>query len=325
MRTEETSAAVVERLAALKESFAARAGAPNAATGWLLVGRGASAGHLLSSFAREVAAAGGTFVEGAWRAGLVRPFGGLLDVVDALAENMLAAQPELLRRYSLTLTNLLPSLRRAEALRKTGELRSGLADYVLHGDRAGLKDFYWKRNVAPLVAADLVHFTLAAATALAESAGAPTVLCLRDVHFADRQTAELIQILNGYSWRQPVLLCATADELTGPLESWLVKGEGSKQAWRVIELDEKSAPDAEEDFTPNRFKRLTPAQRRGLQSASVLALPFEAQAVASLPPRGRGRDAGRASHGGDVGCSRRRGRAAALRGDAVRLRLARSS
>ncbi|MCA1636050.1 MAG: hypothetical protein LC802_20755 [Acidobacteria bacterium] len=258
MRTHETSGGVAEQLAALKEAFAARAEAPDATARWVLVGRGRSAEHLLSSFARHVASAGGTFIEGAWRAGLVRPFGGLLDVVDALAENMLASQPELARRYSLTLTNLLPSLRSAEALRKTGELRSGLADYVLHGDRAGLKDFYWKRNVAPLVAADLVHFTLAAATALAERAGAPTVLCLRDVHLADRQTAELIQILNGYSRRQPVLLCVTAGELTGPLESWLVKGADSRQAWRVIKPAEGSDPDAQD-----RRRGRAPALRGG--------------------------------------------------------------
>lgn len=285
MRTHETGTACAEQLAALKDSFAARGeaqGTEASASGWLLLGgRDDSAARLLASFERHVAAAGGSFVEGTWREGLMRPFGGLLEVVEALAERMLASQPELLRRYSLTLTNLLPSLRKAEALRKTGELRSGLADFVLHGDRAGLKDFYWKRNVAPLLAADLVHFTLTAATALAESAGAATVLCLRDVHLANRQTAEILQLLNGYALGHPVLLCATAHELIGSLESWLVNGADSKQAWHVVVPAE--GPDSDDnDHGPERFDRLTPAERRVVQSASVLALPFKAHAVEAL-------------------------------------------
>jgi len=280
MRTHKTGTAVDEQLAALKEAFADRAEMPDAAAGWLLVGRDDAAGQLLASFEQHVASAGGNFVTGAWREGLVRPFGGLLDVVDALAEHTLALQPELLRRYSLTLSNLLPSLRRAEVLRKTGELRSGLADFVLHGDRAGLKDFYWKRNVAPLVVADLVHFILAAATALAEGAGVPTVLCLKDVHLADRQTTELIQILNSYSSREPVLLCATTAELTELLGSWLVNGTGSRQVWRVIEPDGDAGPDL--------FHSLTPEQRCVVQSASVLALPFQAHAIDALLSGGAG-------------------------------------
>lgn len=282
MRTHETATALDEQLDALKDSFAACGKTRDATGGWLLhSGRGDSAVRLLSSFEQHVAAVGGNFIEGAWRVGLVRPFGGLLEVVETLARGAFASQPELVRRYSLTLANLLPSLRRIEALRKTGELRSGLADFVLHGDRAGLKDFYWKRNVSPLVAADLLHFTLAASTALAESAGVPTVICLRDVHLADRQTAELLQLLNAYAWRRPVLLCATAFELTAPLESWLVKGADSKQTWSVIELADDSNPEAE-DFGTNRFKRLTPGQRQVVQNASVLILPFEAGGVETL-------------------------------------------
>jgi tetratricopeptide (TPR) repeat protein len=288
MRTYEVGTTLDEQLDALKDSFAARGKTHDAAVGgWLLLGgHEDSAERLLSSFERHVAAAGGNFIQGAWRVGLVRPFGGLLEVVEALAEEVSASQPELLRRYSLTLTNLLPSLRKIETLRKTGELRSGLADFVLHGDRAGLKDFYWKRNVAPLVAADLVHFTLAAATAFAENSGAPTVICLRDVHLADRQTAELLQLLNGYAQGRPLLLCATASELTAPLESWLVKGADSKQAWRIIEPAEVCDADAG-DLGPGRFKRLTPEQRQVVQVSSVFVLPFEAGTVESLLSSGR--------------------------------------
>jgi tetratricopeptide (TPR) repeat protein len=77
------------------------------------------------------------------------------------------------------------------------------------------------------------------------------------------------------------LLCATARELNGPLESWLVKGADSRQAWRVIEAGE--GPDAEGPGQ-DRFDSLTPEQRRLVQSASVLALPFEARAVEALSP-----------------------------------------
>jgi tetratricopeptide (TPR) repeat protein len=290
MRLHEPTTSVEDELAALKDAFATCGRASyTPVAGLLMLDRhGHSVDALLASFERHVITSGGTFITGTWREGFIRPFGGLLDVVDALAEKVFTSQPELLHRYSLTVVNLLPAWRKAETLRKVGELRSGLADFVLHGDRAGLKDFYWKRNVAPLVAADLVHFTVDAAVALAESTGAPTVLCFRDAHLADHHTAEVLQLLSGYSWQRPVLLCATAREWTETLESRLAAAPDERHAWHVTPL----AGDADaEDFVPTHEGWLTPRLRQVVQSASVLVLPFDASALKALLPEALGASA----------------------------------
>lgn len=283
MKTHETIATVEDQLVALKDAFATcvRASDAPAASLLMLDRRGDSIDSLLASFKEHVIASGGTFITGTWREGFVRPFGGLLDIVDALAEKVFTSQPELLQRYSLTVVNLLPIWRRVDALHKIGELRSGLADFVLHGDRAGLKDFYWKRNVAPLVAADLVHFTVDAAVALAESTGAPTVLCFKDAHLADHHTAEVLQLLSGYSWQRPVLLCATAREWTETLDSRLKAASDEPHAWQVTPL--ASDGDAEDSVLTHE-KWLTPRWRQVVQSASVLTLPFDAPALKALLP-----------------------------------------
>jgi tetratricopeptide (TPR) repeat protein len=269
-------------LAALKEAYAARGRATGGQEGGCLVldGRGRLTEGLLASFERHVTGTGGVFIAGAWREGLMRPFGALLDVVDGLAERVFPTRPELLRRYSLTLVNLLPAWRRVEAFRKVGELRSGLADFVLHGDRAGLKDFYWKRNVAPLVAADLLRFTLDAVAALAHDAGAPLVLCFMGAHAADQQTVELLQLLGNYSRRRPVLLCVTARELTPALQSRLLEGSPS---WHVVDAEDGDALDSG-DFN---LMRLAAGHRRLAEAASVLALPFEAHEIEALLPNER--------------------------------------
>lgn len=280
MKSHEPIATVEDQLVALKDAFATcgRSSDAPAASLLMLDRRGDSVDSLLASFEKHVIASGGTFITGTWREGFVRPFGGLLDVVDALAEKVFTFQPELLQRYSLTVVNLLPTWRKVDALHKIGELRSGLADFVLHGDRAGLKDFYWKRNVAPLVCADLVRFTVDAAVALAESTGAPTVLCFKDAHLADDHTAEVLQLLSGYSWRRPVLLCATAREWTETLESRLEAAPNERHAWQVTPL----AGDA--DFVLTHERWLTPRWRQVVQSAAVLTLPFDAPALKALLP-----------------------------------------
>lgn len=269
-------------LAALQEAYAARAQASDARPpGWLVLDEGGdSAERLLAAFERHVSAAGGAFVAGAWREGLPRPYGALLEVVSELAERVHPTRFELVRRYSLTLVNLLPAWRGVEALQKVGELRSGLADFVLHGDSAGLKDFYWKRNVAPLVAADLLHFTLDSVAALARDAGAPAVLCFRGAHAADQQAVELLQLLGNYSWGHPLLLCVTARELTPALESRLAQGS---PPWRVVGA---GGGGGGTDAVALGLAHVPEEQKRFAEAASVLALPFEARALEALLPEG---------------------------------------
>lgn len=241
-------------------------------TGWLLSDSDGSAAHqLLASFEDHVNQEGGVVVTGVWRENLLRPFGGLLDLANNLATWVFSAQPELLGRYSLSLVNMLPAWRRAEPLRKTSELRSGLADFILHADRAGLKHFYWRRNVAPWMAADLIHFTLNAVEVIAEKTGTPVVLYFENIHLADALTLEALRLLNSYAQSVPVVICASSREVSGQNLIQHV-GPNAPPSWQVLRLEEASRERDEADAPLE--ERFNSEQMELLHAASVLTLPF---------------------------------------------------
>jgi hypothetical protein len=94
---------------------------------------------------------GDAVLHASWRRGLLRPFGGLLDVIEDLAAWVQPRQPELLQRFGWSLVNLLYPWRRAQAAFPVGELRAGLADFVLRGDQNLIHQFFQKRNVRPQI------------------------------------------------------------------------------------------------------------------------------------------------------------------------------
>jgi tetratricopeptide (TPR) repeat protein len=273
-------------LESLQNAYADRRLTHAAPASCLLLDRhGFQVAQLLASLEEHVRANGGEVLSGTWREGLQRPFGGLLDVVDDLAGRMLKLHPELLSRYGRTLITLLPTWHAAaQPLRRLREIRSGLADFILHGDQGGLDEYYRKRNLAPLVTADLVHFTLDASVALSERCGAPTVLILQDVQFADPLTITALELLDRYARKVPLLICATARDIAESDNPQAIDNSEPLRAWRTFSTAEPAnAPDDENSLLKDKA-RLSPVQFELLQAASVLVLPFDKATWLRLAP-----------------------------------------
>jgi tetratricopeptide (TPR) repeat protein len=237
---------------------------------WLLIDPiGLAAAYLSASFEQEVRKEGGVVITGSWREKLRRPLGGFLDLVNNLAAWVYPDQPELIGRYSLSLVNLLAAWRQVEPLRHTNELRSGLADFILRGDKAGLKHFYWKRDVSTWIVADLVHFTIDAAEAISEKTGQRTVLWLEDIHLADRLTLNSLRLLSCYSSRAPILICATGREIPESDQTSLLS---SPNPWGKIELGGKAGSADDPDLW--LADKIAPEHVEYVQAASILGLPF---------------------------------------------------
>jgi tetratricopeptide (TPR) repeat protein len=272
-------------LESLQNAYAQRRLTTDGPASCLLLDRhGLQVAQLLTSFEEHVRSNGGEVLSGTWREGLRRPFGGFLDVVDDLAGRMLKLHPELLSRYGRTLITLLPRWHAAQPLRRLREISSGLADFILHGDQGGLDEYYRKRNLAPLVTADLVNFTLDASVALSERTGAPTVLILQDVQFADPLTINALELLHRYARKVPMLICATARDTSEPVKSRSADDSEPLRAWRTFLLPgPATAADDENSWLIDKA-RLSPEHFELLQAASVLVLPFDKATWLRLAP-----------------------------------------
>lgn len=276
----------IERcLEMLTSAYAVRCHRPEAASScWLVIDpNGSRANQLLTSFDQHVSAEGGLLIAGAWRENLLRPYGGILELVDRIASVVLEDQPELLARYNLSLVNLLPAWRRVGFLRGTRLLRSGLANFVLHKDKAGLSDFYWKRDVATGVIADLIHFMLDSASAIIESTGSMPVYFLQDLHLANPLALSTLRLLNNYASRAPVLICATTRRLSEQDRSLLAASSNATQGWSIVELS--GSPDESEWMDTSIALRIAPNHLEFLQAASVLILPFDLSTLLRLVPQ----------------------------------------
>ncbi len=217
---------------------------------------------------RRWARARGTRVfTGSWHPSLRRPFGGIAELAGRLAEWLRAGDPDLLNRFSLALANLLPSWRREASLRDTRELRSRLADFVLYGDPGGLREFYWRRDTRPWVAAELGRLFSQSATALIEATGSPGLLLLDGVPMADDTAQYALGILGRYTSRAPAAVCAV---FAGP-----PRDGGPGEPWQMISAESMRAED-------RSAARLPPAVGRLLAAGSVLALPASAADWRSL-------------------------------------------
>lgn len=234
-----------------------------------------AAGPLLDRIEREVRAAGGQAAGGGWREGLERPYGGLLGAVEELALALPANQAEVLLRYGSTLVTLLPGLRRIAILEGTRELRAGLPGFALRGDRAVLNEFYQRRHFGTLVVADLVHFIVDAALALAARSAEGRGLVLVRLEGVERALPielEALSLLRRYALAAPVLLCAAASaELPAPAAAEL-----EAAGWRRVGLATRE--------TDESASELSPALRETLDAAAVLGRAFPARTVASLLP-----------------------------------------
>jgi hypothetical protein len=197
---------------------------------------------------------------------LIRPFGGLAEIVDQLADT---AEPALLERYQLPLANLLPSRRGDPALAGAPELRSGLADFAFHGDPRGLLEFYWRRDVGPWMTAELIHFVLDAADAVDRRGGGPTVVWLEGLEHADRRSLDAVRLLGGFAGGRPLVVCAVSGS-PSPATGW-------PPPWEPIESAGLSA-----GRPLIALRRLTAAERRTAGAAAVFALPFTFEAHRTL-------------------------------------------
>ena len=198
----------------------------------------------------------GTVFTASWREGLVRPLGGLLDVVEELAAWLQPREPELLQRFAFSLVNVLYPWRSNEVSRPVGELRAGLADFVLRGDQTLIHQFFQKRNVRPQILSYLVHFMVEALDAIARSTSAPVLVCLKNINTSDSLAMSALQLLIRYL------------------------GNRSGQEWRVVEL-----ADTEKDASIDVLEHLNPKQSDVLAVATTFGLPFRlSDWTGILPP-----------------------------------------
>ncbi|MCG8462169.1 MAG: hypothetical protein MI919_38285, partial [Holophagales bacterium] len=65
---------------------------------------------LVAAFRQQVEGEGGTFLLGGFRPGVIRPYGGLAELVDGVAGRVSELDPDLVQAYGITLANLLPCL-----------------------------------------------------------------------------------------------------------------------------------------------------------------------------------------------------------------------
>lgn len=221
---EETDGPLDDLRVALDDCARDPGGTP--AAGWLLSAPTTlDAAAWLDRLEAEALARGCAVVAGGWRRGVIRPFGGLLDIVESLARTLGEDQPDLVHRYGRMLLTLLPGLRDLEPLADVQELRAGLPAYAMNGNRSRLSEFYQRRDLVAWIQADLVHFTLDGAQAIAVSRGAPVVLLLEGLRWADAVGLETLARLAGYAAGLPVAVCASAcqeaDEVTAALgDTW---------------------------------------------------------------------------------------------------------
>ncbi len=220
--------------------------------------------QLLSSLERGAEDEPLLLFSGGCRGGLRRPFAGLLELAEQVALAAYAEEPLLIGRFSLALVNLLPAWRAKDRLRRVRTLRSGLADYIFHNDPAGLKHFYWKRDVAPWMAADLIHFLIETAYVLQRHHGKGVALCLENLHLASDTTLDTIRLLACYAQKAPVRVIACGD-LSDRQHSLLM---GNPPFASI-----GSARDVASDIQEPLRDQLTDLERQILEAASVAVAP----------------------------------------------------
>ncbi len=232
--------------------------------------------HLRAAFKGRVEETGGAIFTGGWRAGLRRPFGGILELVDEIAGRQLEADPALIQSYELALANLLPALAATERFSHVSIFRSGLAEFVLRRDRVGLAEFFWRRDASAFLISEQIRFILDAATAAAGVTGQPTVIWIEDYHLADTKCRTLVELMLSYAQRCPVFICllsATERAFSGPTADAGVDADvGSNVEILAGGLDHGSTSLAD----------LVGEDLSALRSASVLTLPFSTSDWAEL-------------------------------------------
>lgn len=230
--------------------------------------------HLLSGQAEPSDGPSLLLFSGACRPGLRRPFAGLLELTEQVALAIYDEEPLLLGRFSLPLVNLLPAWRSKDRLRRVRVLRSGLADYIFHQDPAGLKHFYWKREVTPWMAADLIHFLLEAAHVLHRRHGKVVGLGLEKLHLADQTTLDTVRLLACYARGAPLRVIACGDFSDRQLS--LLQGEPELSGiWSIA----TAAPEDRDPMGPPH--RLTDLERHLLAATSVAVSPCAVRDLAT--------------------------------------------
>lgn len=250
-------------------------------SGWLLVdAAGGELQRLNNDLERTVREGDGLVLRAGWRQGLLRPFGALPEIVEELADWAHPRQPELLQRYGWSLINLLYPWRRSQAALPVGELRAGLADFVLRGDQTLIHQFFQKRSVRPQILSYLIQFVLAATAARPEAGAGGVWLVLEDAHRADELTVRALVLLNRYARHQgvPLTLVVEARRIEGTSLRVL---EEEADEWRPVHL-------VAVDYRPPAA--LTGRSREAVEAqaaAAAFALPFRRRDWLELldPPR----------------------------------------
>lgn len=259
---------------------------PNAASsfnGWLVdVSSEGETFGLASHLEEQFRAVGGVALVASWRESFVRPFGGLLDVVEELAAWAQPRQPELLQRFGWSLVNLLYPWRKSEAALPSGELRAGLADLVLRGDQRLVHQFFQKRNVRPQIVSYLSHFLLETGAAIAADTSAPVLLCLGNAHLADDISVSALKLLNRYvrARRVPLRICLIAGGAPGSALDALLASDDLGTEWQAARLGDGAALPTPQGI----YERLSSEQREVLEAAAVFALPFTPDDLAAVLP-----------------------------------------
>lgn len=262
-----TSQGIPEVMRRLSRGLAAGAGGEAVAPLGVVAHDRRCAGELTEEIRCWARAQGAHVFTGSWQRSLRRPFGGIAELAGRLAEWVRAGDPDLLDRFSLALANLLPAWRREAGLRDTRELRSRLADFALYGDPGGLREFYWRRDTRPWMAAELGRLFSQAATALVEATGRPGLLLLDGVPAADDTAQHALGVLGRYASRAPAAVCAVF--------AGSPRDGGPGDPWQMISAESVRAEDRSAARLPSEVSRL-------LAAGSVLALPTGAADWRSL-------------------------------------------
>lgn len=276
----------------LERLLCGRAAGSSAAPAGLILHGSTPGGRLRAAVGEleEQARSGGCpVIRGTFRQGLLRPYGGLLEAVEALIAEIGAEEPALLRRYAQMLSAISPRWR-GDAQLLEGKDRdgmtytSGLADFVLRGNRKTLHEFFQKRNLAPQIAGLLIQLVLAAARHLASRrASATLLLLLEGVERSDQLTRSTLALLARYARAEgtPLLVClAVGHREADVTRSLATDPVDFEEEWRVVAVAENA--DEPASPSPSRMQPLAPNERRFLTLVSVFPGAFSLSELEDL-------------------------------------------
>jgi tetratricopeptide (TPR) repeat protein len=160
---------------------------------------GTGATRFLARLARSAPAAGAWVAAGRCDARAATPLGPFPALLADVARALSPHAPGVLERHGMTLATLLAGQADAPPLAPQPEFRAGLADFALHGDAFGLREFFQGRNVSYRVLDDVVRLILDASHAPPARTTGPLLLLIDCLEDADALSLSVLRLLGRYA------------------------------------------------------------------------------------------------------------------------------